>query len=195
VPAARRPRRVLPPGVQATDSSTTPSAWRSESGPPTLASVLAAAVLTTWSPDNLDWREATTRSHRARQQLGWVELAMEPERLRRCTRRGRVGRADDDFAMVEAGWPSRRPLPGAGRDARSSRALLKAATAAPRWADVMLARPGTTPISFLVTAPNFSSCPRPGPPRELDSLVKVRSTFPNIRVAGRRPLIDATRSS
>ena len=98
--------------------------------PTTLAWVLRAAVLVTWSPDNLEWRRAATGEVIALAgELGWVELAMDARNWRSAMREelGDFGRADADRAGVER-WAaqSRRPFfAGLAAMRRAGRALLE----------------------------------------------------------------------
>jgi DNA-binding SARP family transcriptional activator len=98
--------------------------------PATLAWVLSAAVLVTWSPDNLEWRQAATGEVIAlADELGWVELAMDARNLRSAMLEelADFGRADADRASVER-WAaeSRRPFfTGLACMRRAERALLE----------------------------------------------------------------------
>jgi DNA-binding SARP family transcriptional activator/tetratricopeptide (TPR) repeat protein len=194
--------RVLPPGDPEASGLIDDAIGlaRRDRDPPTLASVLAAAVLTTWSPDNLEWREATTDEVIAvAEQLGWIELAMEAMNWRSAMHEesGRMGRADDDLAMVED-WSvrSRRPFFRALiAMRRASRALMEGRYGdAEIHADVMLAAAGDNPDFLSGYGAQLLLVRRDqGRLTELDSLVKGQITaFPNIpawRVAG--ALIDA----
>jgi DNA-binding SARP family transcriptional activator/tetratricopeptide (TPR) repeat protein len=189
--------RVLPPGDPEASGLVNDAIGlaRRDRDPSTLASVLAAAVLTTWSPDNLEWREATTGEVIAlAEQLGWIELAMEAMNWRSAMHeeRGRIGRADDDLAMVED-WSvrSRRPFFRALiAMRRASRALMEGRYGdAERHADVMLAAAGDNPDFLSGYGAQLLLMRRDqGRLTELDSLVKDQiSAFPNIpawRVAG-----------
>ena len=96
----------------------------------TLAWVLWAAVLVTWSPDNLAWRHAATGEVIAlADQLGWVELAMDARNWRSAMREelADFDQADADRASVER-WAteSRRPFfAGLATMRRAERALLE----------------------------------------------------------------------
>ena len=98
--------------------------------PATLAWALWAAVLVTWSPDNLDWRQAATGEVIAlADQLGWVDLAMDARNWRSAMREelADFGQADADRASVER-WAaeSRRPFfAGLAAMRRAERALLQ----------------------------------------------------------------------
>lgn len=98
--------------------------------PATLAWVLSAAVLVTWSPDNLDWRQAATDEViTLADDLGWIELAMDARGWRSAMREelADFGQADADRASVER-WAaeSRRPLfAGLAAMRRAGRALLE----------------------------------------------------------------------
>jgi DNA-binding SARP family transcriptional activator/tetratricopeptide (TPR) repeat protein len=103
---------------------------RRVSQPATLAWVLSAAVLVTWSPDNLDRRRAATDEVIAlAEKLGWVELAMDARNLRSAMLEelADFGHADADRASVER-WAaeSRRPFfTGLACMRRAERALLE----------------------------------------------------------------------
>jgi DNA-binding SARP family transcriptional activator/tetratricopeptide (TPR) repeat protein len=98
--------------------------------PATLAWVLSAVVLVTWSPGNLDWRQATTDEVIAlADELGWVELAMDARNLRSAMLEELADfeQADADRASVER-WAtdSRRPFFTAlAAMRRAERALLE----------------------------------------------------------------------
>ena len=103
---------------------------RRVSQPATLAWVLSAAVLVTWTPDNLDSRQAATDEVIAlADKLGWVELAMDARNLRSAMLEELTdfGQADADQATVEH-WAaeSRRPFfTGLACMRRAERALLE----------------------------------------------------------------------
>jgi len=98
--------------------------------PTTLAWVLSAAVLVTWSPGNLGWRQTATDEVIALAgELGWVELAMEARNWRSAMfeELADFEHADADRASVEH-WAaeSRRPFfTGLAAMRRAERALLE----------------------------------------------------------------------
>jgi len=98
--------------------------------PATLAWALWAAVLVTWSPDNLAWRRAATDEVIAlADQLGWPELAMDARNWRSAMLEelADFDHADADRASVER-WAaeSRRPFfAGLAAMRRAERALLQ----------------------------------------------------------------------
>ena len=124
--------RVLPAGDPEAASLARAAAGmaRRVDQPATLAWVLSAAVLVTWSPDNLAWRQAATNEVIALAgQLGWVELAMDARNLRSAMLEelADFGHADADRASVER-WAteSRRPFFTAlAAMRRAGRALLQ----------------------------------------------------------------------
>jgi DNA-binding SARP family transcriptional activator/tetratricopeptide (TPR) repeat protein len=124
--------RVLPSGdPEATSLARTAVGMaRRVNQPATLAWVLSATVLVTWSPDNLRWRQAATDEVIAlADQLGWVELAMDARNLRSAMfeELADFGRADSDRARVER-WAAetRRPFfSGLACMRRAERALLE----------------------------------------------------------------------
>jgi tetratricopeptide (TPR) repeat protein len=98
--------------------------------PATLAWVLSAAVLVTWTPDNMRWRQAATDEVIALAgELGWVELAMDARNWRSAMFEELTDfeQADADRASVER-WAtqSRRPFfTGLTAMRRAERALLE----------------------------------------------------------------------
>jgi DNA-binding SARP family transcriptional activator len=161
----------------------------------TLASVLAAAVLTTWSPNNIEWRYATTNEVIVlAERLGWIELAMEAMNWRSAMHeeRGDMGRADEDLMVVED-WSvrSRRPFFRAlTAMRRASRALMEGRYGdAEAHGEAMLAAAGDNPDFVSGYGAQLLLVRRDqGRLAELDSLVASQiADFPNIpawRVAG-----------
>lgn len=124
--------RVLPSGdpEAASLAQTAVDMARRVNQPATLAWVLSAAVLVTWSPGNLAWRQAITGEVIALAgELGWVELAMDARNLRSAMLEELADfeQADADRASVER-WAteSRRPFFTAlAAMRRAERALLE----------------------------------------------------------------------
>ncbi len=104
--------------------------------PVTLAWVLWAAVRVTWSPDNLDWRQAAADEVIALADQadwvgpgGWFDLAMDARNWRSAMREelADFGQADADRASVER-WAAESRLPffaGLAAMRRAERALLE----------------------------------------------------------------------
>jgi DNA-binding SARP family transcriptional activator/tetratricopeptide (TPR) repeat protein len=124
--------KVLPAGdpEAASLARTAVDIARRVNQPATLAWVLSAAVLVTWTPGNLKWRQAATDEVIAlADELGWVELAMDARNLRSAMLEelAEFERADADRAIVER-WAteSRRPFfTGLAAMRRTERALLE----------------------------------------------------------------------
>ena len=124
--------RVLPSGAPeaASLAQAAVDMARRVNQPTTLAWVLSAAVLVTWSPDNMRWRQAATDEVIAlADELGWVELAMDARNWRSAMLEELADfeRADVDLASVER-WAteSRRPFfTGLTAMRRAERALLE----------------------------------------------------------------------
>jgi hypothetical protein len=98
--------------------------------PATLAWVLSAAVLVTWSPDNLEWRRAAVDEVIAlADDLKWIDLAMDARNLRSAMLEELADfeRADADRASVErwAAESRHRFFAGLAAMRRAGRALLE----------------------------------------------------------------------
>ncbi len=121
--------------------------------PETTATVLAAAVLITWSPDNLEWRQRTaTEVIDLAEGLGWIELAMEARNWRAagCEEQADFPAADADLEAVESyAQESRRPFfCGLAAMRRAERAVLEG-----RYDDADIE--GTRMLTFGGDSPDF----------------------------------------
>jgi hypothetical protein len=124
--------RVLPAGDQEAHvlAATAVAMARRSQDDETLAVALSAAVLITWSPDNLPWRlAATDEVILLADSLGWIELAMEARNWRAAMseERADLAAADVDLQTMEA-WTagSRRPFfKGLVAMRRAARSLLQ----------------------------------------------------------------------